>query len=355
LIRKAQESTEKMSKELQPIESQFVMYTSPKGEVKVDVVFQDETIWLSQKKMAALFNVEVNTINYHLKEIFNSGELKESSTIQKIRIVQQEGKREVSREVEFYNLDAIIAIGYRVNSYEATQFRIWATKTLKEFMIKGFVMDDDRLKNGTHFGKDYFDELLERIREIRASERRFYQKITDIYAQCSSDYDSKAPVSKAFYATVQNKLHWAITGQTASEIVKDRVDATKPNAGLKTWKNAPKGKVLKMDVLIAKNFLTEDELKQLNRIVTMYLDYAENQASRQLPITMLDWVKKLDAFLEFNNYSVLQHAGKVQATIAKKLAEAEYEKFRVGQDEGFESDFDQWIKPLIDSDNPKIK
>lgn len=355
MIRKAQESTEKMSKELQPIESQFVMYTSPKGEVKVDVVFQDETIWLSQKKMAALFNVEVNTINYHLKEIFNSGELKESSTIQKIRIVQQEGKREVSREVEFYNLDAIIAIGYRVNSYEATQFRIWATKTLKEFMIKGFVMDDDRLKNGTHFGKDYFDELLERIREIRASERRFYQKITDIYAQCSSDYDSKAPVSKAFYATVQNKLHWAITGQTASEIVKDRVDATKPNAGLKTWKNAPKGKVLKMDVLIAKNFLTEDELKQLNRIVTMYLDYAENQASRQLPITMLDWVKKLDAFLEFNNYSVLQHAGKVQATIAKKLAEAEYEKFRVGQDEGFESDFDQWIKPLIDSDNPKIK
>ena len=290
MIRKAQESTEKMSKELQPIESQFVMYTSPKGEVKVDVVFQDETIWLSQKKMAALFNVEVNTINYHLKEIFNSGELKESSTIQKIRIVQQEGKREVSREVEFYNLDAIIAIGYRVNSYEATQFRIWATKTLKEFMIKGFVMDDDRLKNGTHFGKDYFDELLERIREIRASERRFYQKITDIYAQCSSDYDSKAPVSKAFYATVQNKLHWAITGQTASEIVKDRVDATKPNAGLKTWKNAPKGKVLKMDVLIA-----------------------------------------------------------------KKLAEAEYEKFRVGQDEGFESDFDQWIKPLIDSDNPKIK
>ena len=355
MIRKAQESTEKMSKELQPIESQFVMYTSPKGEVKVDVVFQDETIWLSQKKMAALFNVEVNTINYHLKEIFNSGELKESSTIQKIRIVQQEGKREVSREVEFYNLDAIIAIGYRVNSYEATQFRIWATKTLKEFMIKGFVMDDDRLKNGTHFGKDYFDELLERIREIRASERRFYQKITDIYAQCSSDYDSKAPVSKAFYATVQNKLHWAITGQTASEIVKDRVDATKPNAGLKTWKNAPKGKVLKMDVLIAKNFLTEDELKQLNRIVTMYLDYAENQASRQLPITMLDWVKKLDAFLEFNNYSVLQHAGKVQATIAKKLAEAEYEKFRVGQDEGFESDFDQWIKPLIDSDHPKIK
>jgi hypothetical protein len=279
-----------MSKELQPIESQFVMYTSPKGEVKVEVVFQDETIWLSQKKMAALFNVEVNTINYHLKEIFNSGELKESSTIQKFRIVQQEGKREVSREVEFYNLDAIIAIGYRVNSYEATQFRIWATKTLKEFMIKGFVMDDDRLKNGTHFGKDYFDELLERIREIRASERRFYQKITDIYAQCSSDYDSKSPVSKAFYATVQNKLHWAITGQTASEIVKDRVDATKPNAGLKTWKNAPKGKVLKMDVLIA-----------------------------------------------------------------KKLAEAEYEKFRVGQDEGFESDFDQWIKPLIDSDHPKIK
>ncbi len=341
-----------LTKELQPFESQFVMYTSPKGEVKVEVVFQDETIWLSQKKMSELFNVQVPAINKHLKNIFEERELVENSVISKMETTANDGKKYLTN---FYNLDAIIAVGYRVNSYEATQFRIWATRTLKEFMIKGFVMDDDRLKNGVHFGKDYFDELLERIREIRASERRFYQKITDIYAQCSVDYDSKSPVSQAFYATVQNKLHWAIIGQTASEIIKNRVDATKPNAGLKTWKNAPEGKVLKTDVSIAKNFLTEDELKQLNRIVTMYLDYAENQASRQISMTMSDWIKKLDAFLEFNDYSVLQHAGKVQANVAKKLAEVEYKKFRVGQDEGFESDFDELIKPLIESDNPKIK
>lgn len=248
-----------MSNENQTVESQFLMYTSPKGEVKIDVIFQDETVWLTQKKMAELFNVEVNTINYHLKEIFKSGELDESSVIRKIRITAADGKQYLTN---FYNLDSIIAVGYRVNSYEATQFRIWATKALREYIIKGFVMDDERLKNGVHFGKDYFDELLERIREIRASERRFYQKITDIYSQCSIDYDAKSPLTQTFFATVQNKLHWAITKHTAPELVKERADATLPHMGLKTWKNAPKGKVLKSDVPVAKNYLTEDELKK---------------------------------------------------------------------------------------------
>ncbi len=230
-----------MSKNLQPIESQFLMYTSPKGVVKVEVVFQDETIWLSQKKMGDLFNVEVNTINYHLKEIFKSQELNESSTIRIFRIVQKEGNRDVSREVDFYNLDAIIAVGYRVNSYEATQFRIWATQTLKEFIIKGFVLDDDRLKNGTHFGEDYFRELLERIRAIRASERRIYQQITDIFAQCSIDYDKNSEITQNFYAMIQNKFHYAITGQTAAEIIYNSADSAKPHMGLKTWKQSPDG------------------------------------------------------------------------------------------------------------------
>ena len=336
-----------MSKDLQPIESQFLMYTSPKGAVKIEVVFQDENIWLSQKKMGELFNVESHTITYHLKEIFKSQELDENSTTRKIRVVQKEGDRAVTREIDFYNLDAIIAVGYRVNSYEATQFRIWATQTLKEFIIKGFVMDDERLKNGAHFGKDYFDEVLERIREIRASERRFYQKITDIYAQCSMDYDPKAPITQEFYATVQNKLHWAITGHTASELIKERVDASKPYVGLQTWKNAPKGKILKSDVSIAKNYLTEKELGELNRVVTMYLDYAENQASRQILMRMGDWVERLDAFLAFNHYEVLKNAGKVEAMVAKKLAEAEFEKFRVVQDREFVSDFDNAVNKML--------
>lgn len=337
-----------MSQDLQPIESQFLMYTSPKGAVKIEVVFQDENIWLSQKKMGELFNVESHTITYHLKEIFKSQELDENSTTRKIRVVQKEGNRAVTREIDFYNLDAIIAVGYRVNSFEATQFRIWATQTLKEFIIKGFVMDDERLKKGTHFGKDYFDELLEKIREIRSSERRFYQKITDIYAQCSMDYDPKAPITQEFYATVQNKLHWAITGHTASELIKERVDASKPHAGLQTWKNAPKGKILKSDVGVAKNYLTEDELKQLNRVVSMYLDFAENQASRNVFMKMSDWVEKLDAFLAFNDYDVLKNAGKVQATVAKKLAETEFEKFRVIQDQKFESDFDKAVNKMLE-------
>ncbi|MCB0615358.1 MAG: virulence RhuM family protein [Phaeodactylibacter sp.] len=327
-------------------EGTIIFYESPQGAVKVEIRFEDETFWLTQKKLAELFGVEVQTINYHLKEIFKSGELEEDSTIRKIRIVQQEGKREVSREVDFYNLDAIIAVGYRVNSYQATQFRIWATNVLKEFLIKGFVLDDERLKQGKRFDKDYFDELLERIRAIRASERRFYQKITDLYAEASIDYDSKAPVTQLFYKTVQNKLHWAITGQTAAEIIARRASADKPNMGLTTWKHAPGGKILKSDTHIAKNYLNKNELENLERIVTMYLDYAENQAKRQIPMTMEEWANKLDAFLQFNEYDVLQNAGKVSAKVAKELADKEYEKFNKKQDRLYESDFDKAIKQL---------
>lgn len=327
-------------------EGTIIFYESPQGAVKVEIRFEDKTFWLTQKKLAELFGVEVQTINYHLKEIFKSGELEEDSTIRKIRIVQQEGKREVSREVDFYNLDAIIAVGYRVNSYQATQFRIWATNVLKEFLIKGFVLDDERLKQGQRFDKDYFDELLERIRAIRASERRFYQKITDLYAEASIDYDSKAPITQLFYKTVQNKLHWAITGQTAAEIIARRASAEKPNMGLTTWKHAPGGKILKSDTHIAKNYLNTNELENLERIVTMYLDYAENQAKRQIPMTMEEWASKLDAFLQFNEYDVLQNAGKVSAEVAKKLASQEYKKFKKQQDRLYESDFDKTIKRL---------
>lgn len=327
-------------------ESQIILYTTPKGDVKVEIRFEDETFWLTQKKIAELFGVDVRTVNEHLKNIFESGELQRESTIRKIRIVQQEGNRQVSRELDFYNLDAIIAVGYRVNSYNATQFRIWATNTLKEFIIKGFVLDDERLKQGKKFGKDYFDELLERIRSIRASERRFYQKITDIYAEASIDYDPKSPITQKFYKTVQNKLHWAITGHTAAELIAQRVDATKPNMGLQSWKAAPHGKIMKSDVSVAKNYLNEQELKELERIVSMYLDYAENQAKRQIAMKMQDWVDKLDAFLNFNDYQILKDAGKMSAEVAKKLAEKEYEKFAPIQDRNFESDFDKAIKKL---------
>lgn len=335
-----------MSKELTPQGNEIIFYTTPDGAVHVEVFFQNETFWLSQKKMAELFGVDVRTVNEHLKNIFKTNELSEDATIRKIRIVQKEGSRNVARDVDFYNLDAIIAVGYRVNSYQATQFRIWATKTLREFIVKGFVLDDERLKRGTRFGRDYFDELLERIREIRASERRFYQKITDIYAQCSIDYNPKAEITLLFYKTVQNKLHWAITGKTAPEIIARRADAKKPYMGLQTWKNLPKGKILKTDVSIAKNYLTEKEIKALERIVSMYLDYAENQADRQIPMKMRDWTEKLDAFLKFNEYDMLKDAGKVSHEVAVKLAEKEYEKFRVIQDMTFESDFDKEVKKL---------
>jgi len=325
---------------------EILLYSTPEGSATVEVFFEGETFWLSQKKMSDLFNVETQTINYHLKEIFSSGELLEGSTIRKFRIVQPEGGREIARDITFYNLDAIIAVGYRVNSKEATAFRIWATNTLREYIIKGFVLDDERLKQGKKFGKEYFDELLERIREIRASERRFYQKITDIYAECSIDYDKNSELTQLFYKTVQNKLHWAITGKTAAELIAGRADASKPNMGLTSWKKSPAGKILKSDVSIAKNYLNEKELDDLNRIVVMYLDYAENRAARMIPMTMQDWIEKLDAFLSFNDYEVLKDAGKVSHDVATALAEKEFDKFRVIQDKSFESDFDKEVKKI---------
>ncbi len=322
---------------------EILFYSTPEENANIEVFYEFETFWLSQKKMAELFNVEVNTINYHLKEIFKTGELQENSVIRKFRITASDGK---NYNTNFYNLDAIIAVGYRVNSAEATRFRIWSTNTLREFIIKGFVLDDERMKQGAQFGKDYFEELLERIREIRASERRFYQKITDIYAQCSIDYDPKAEITLTFYKTVQNKLHWAITGQTAAEIVAKRANADLPNMGLTTWKNAPQGKILKTDVSVAKNYMQKDEIDELNRIVSMYLDYAENQAKRNLAMTMSDWVVKLDAFLQFNEYDILTNAGSFRHDVAKRLAEKEFNQFRIGQDKRFESDFDQLTKKI---------
>lgn len=330
-----------------PEQSDFLFYTTDEGDVNVQVFLQDETVWLTQKAMADLFGVVKSTISEHLSNIYESGELEREATVRKFRTVQKEGEREVSRELEYYNLDAIISVGYRVNSHQATQFRKWATKTLKEYLIKGFSLDDERLKQGGKlFGKDYFEELLERVREIRASERRFYQKITDIYAECSIDYDPQAPVTREFYATVQNKLHWAITGQTAAELIKSRADADKPNMGLETWKKAPKGKIIKSDVSTAKNYLSEKELKELNRIVTMYLDFAELQAERQVAMSMKDWIERLDAFLAFNDYEILDNPGKVSASVAKELAEEEYDKFRIEQDRNYESDFDEMVKKL---------
>ena len=344
-----------MSDKLKPQFSDIILYTSPEGDVHVEVFFGDETLWLSQKRIAELFGKDVRTINDHLKNIFDEGELRHEATIRKFRIVQKEGSRDVARDVDFYNLDAIIAVGYRVNSHQATKFRIWATKTLKEFIVKGFVLDDERLKQGNRFGKDYFDELLERIREIRASERRFYQKITDIYQQCSIDYDKDAEITLTFFKTVQNKLHWAITGKTAAQIIAERTNSSKPHMGLQTWRNAPQGKILKTDVTVAKNYLMEKEIKELERIVSMYLDYAENQAARQIPMKMKDWVQKLDAFLRFNEYQILKNAGKVSNAVAKQLAEEEYEKFRVVQDRKFESDFDREVKKVMGSKRRKEK
>ena len=325
-------------------ENKIILYSTADGSVKVNVFFGDETFWLTQKAMSELFDVDVRTISYHLKEIYKSEELTEVATIQDYWIVQKEGNREVKREVAFYSLDAIIAVGYRVNSRQATQFRIWATQTLKEYIIKGFVLNDEMLKNGRPFGKDYFDELLERIKEIRASERRFYQKITDIFAQCSFDYNKDAKITKIFYKTVQNKLHWAITGKTAAEIVAERADSKKTNMGLTTWKNSPHGKILKSDVSIAKNYLNKEEISGLNDIVNMYLDYATNQARRQKLMSMKDWAIKLDAFLQFNEFEVLTDSGRVSAETAKAIAEGEYGKLSKMQDKEYISDFDKEIE-----------
>jgi len=336
----------KMNKNIDSVSS-FILYTSNTGEVKVNVFLEDETIWLTQKSIGELFGVESHTITYHLKEIYNSEELDQDSTTRKIRVVQKEGKRNVTRNLDFYNLDAIISVGYRVNSKEATQFRIWATNTLKEFIVKGFILDDERLKQGNQvFGRDYFDELLERIREIRASERRFYQKITDIYAQCSIDYDPKSIITTTFYKTVQNKLHWAITGNTAAEIISNRADLNKPHMGLTSWKNSPQGKILKSDASIAKNYLTEEEVSELNSLIELYLNFAELQAKRNIPTKMKEWIEILDSFLKINRYDILTHTGNVSHQNALLTTTSEYEKFRVVQDKNFLSDFDSAINKL---------
>ena len=324
-------------------QNRFLLYTAPNGAVKVEVFFKDETVWLTQKALAELFGVKVPAINKHLKHIFESGELKEASVISILETTAADGK---SYQTRYYNLDAIIAVGYRVNSYQATQFRIWATATLREFIIKGFVLDDERLKQGKQvFGKDYFDELLERIREIRASERRFYQKITDIYA-LSADYSPDAPLTKEFFATVQNKLHWAITGQTAAELIYASADAAKVYMGLTTWKHAPEGKILKSDVTVAKNYLNKAHVTELNRIVSAYLDLAENRAERGILMRMADWVSFLNGFLELSNYPILQDKGKVGALEAKLKAEGEYEIYRKRQDLEYISDFDREVKRI---------
>ncbi len=321
--------------------SEIILYTSPDGAAKVEVTHEDETFWLPQKRMADLFGVDVRTVSEHLQNIFGSNELEEISVIRNFRITAADGK---SYDTKHYALDAIIAVGYRVNSKQATQFRIWATNTLKEFVIKGFVLDDERLKLNKRFGKDYFDELIERIREIRASERRFYQKLMDLYEQASIDYDPKADITRTFFKVVQNKLHWAVSGMTAAEIIAERADADKPSMGLTTWKNAPGGKILKSDVGTAKNYLIEQEIKDLNRVVEQYLLYAEDQAARQIPMKMTDWVQRLDAFLKFNERDVLTNPGKVSMEVAQQLAVEQYDQFRVKQDQAFESDFDRVVK-----------
>lgn len=327
---------------------EFLLYKGPDGKVHFEVYLHDETLWLTQKKLAELFDVNVPAISKHLQNIYNEGELQKEATVSKMEIVQKEGNRNVTRQREFYNLDAIIAVGYRVNSKRATHFRIWATQILKEYIIKGFAMDDERLKNPQNvFGKDYFEEQLARIRDIRSSERRFYQKITDIYAQCSADYDVNDQITKDFFATVQNKLHWAITGQTVAEIIYSRAISSQRNMGLTNWKNSPKGKIRKTDVGIAKNYLNKKELDGLNRIVTMYLDYAENQARKGYVMYMKDWIKKLDAFLQFNDEEILKHKGKVSHEVAKAVAETEFEKFRVIQNRNYESDFDKEVKKQL--------
>jgi len=324
--------------------SDFILYTSQDGEVRVDVFVNDETVWLTQKALQDLFDRSKSTVSEHISNVFKEGELEENQVVRKFRTTADDGKE---YEVSYYNLDVIISVGYRIKSQRGTQFRIWATKTLKEFIIKGFVLDDKRLKQGGQvFGKDYFEELLERIREIRASERRFYQKITDIYAQCSIDYDLKSDLTINFYKTVQNKLHWAITGNTAAEIIHNRANAENPNMGLTTWKNLPEGKILKSDINIAKNYLSEKEISELNRLVELYLNFAELQAERNIPMKMNEWVEALDSFLKINRYDLLNNPGSVSHEKAIEKAETEYSKYRKVQDQEFISDFDKTIKKI---------
>ncbi len=328
-------------------EFQFLMYQSADEDISVNAVIRDETIWLTQKSMAKLFDVDVPAISKHLSNIYDEGELMRDSTISKMEIVQQEGTRQVKREQNFYNLDAIISVGYRVNSRRATQFRIWATSVLKEYMIKGFAMDDERLKQGkTAFGKDYFRELLERVRSIRASERRIWQQITDIFAECSIDYDKDAKVTHEFYAMVQNKFHYAIVGQTAAEIVYTKADRTKENMGLTTWKHAPEGRILKSDVLIAKNYLEEKQIRQLERAVTGYFDYIEDLVERENTFTMEEFAASVNEFLAFRKYDILRDKGKISRKMEKEKATAEYVEFNKTQK--ITSDFDKEIKKLLE-------
>ena len=321
------------------LSSNILLYKTAQGEARIEVIFNSETFWMSQKRMADLYNVDVSTINYHLKEIFKSGELTESSVIRKIPITANDGK---DYNTLVYNLDAIIAVGYRVNSYQATQFRIWATSVLKEFIIKGYALDDDRLKQGKHFGKDYFDDLLERIREIRTSERRYYQKITDIYAECSADYDAKSESTKLFFKMVQNMMHLAVTHRTAAEIVYERADSEMPHMGLTTWKKAPDGRVQKSDTIVAKNYLSDKELSQLNLITTAYLDMAESRAERHIISTMEDWKNFLSKFLKAYDYEPCDTTGKVSQEEARDKAYSEYEKYKLIQDKSYISDFDRF-------------
>ncbi|PWF22059.1 virulence RhuM family protein [Corticimicrobacter populi] len=322
--------------------SEFLIFTGQAGEQSIEARYEDETLWLSQKLMAELFGVDVRTISEHLKNIFASQELAAEAVIRKFRITASDGK---NYQTQFYNLDAIISVGYRVNSLRATQFRQWATGVLREFAIKGYVLDRQRMENGSFLGEDYFERLLAEIREIRLSERRFYQKITDIYAT-SVDYNKDAPTTKTFFAKVQNKLHYAIHGHTAAELIRKRADSSKPHMGLTSWASAPEGKILKTDVAVAKNYLTKDELDSLGRIVNAYLELAEDRARRKIPMSMEDWSKRLDAFLEFDEREVLQNSGKISAKLAQTHAESEFEKYRIVQDRLFESDFDKAVKKL---------
>jgi hypothetical protein len=335
------------------ISSRVLIYKTNQGETRVEVLFNGRTFWLTQKRMADLYDVDVSTVNYHLGNILETGELKESAVIRKIPITAADGK---DYDTMIYNLDAIIAVGYRVNSYKATQFRIWATEVLREFIIKGFVLDDERLKQGKHFGQDYFDDLLERIREIRTSERRYYQKITDVYAECSADYDPKSETTQLFFKIVQNMMHWAVTHQTAAEIIYNRADAEQPHMGLTTWKNAPEGRVQKSDTTVAKNYLSDKEVTALNRISNAFLDLAEDRADRQLLTTMAEWKEQLERFLGMYNYEVLEGAGTVTVEEAKEKAYEEYDKFRLIQDREYLSDFDKEVRNwkqlgLFDDDN----
>ena len=324
------------------LESNILLYKTAQGETRIEVIFNSETFWMSQRRMAMLFGVDVRTINYHIGQIYEAGELDKAATIRKIGIVHTEGSRDVERAPLFYNLDVIIAVGYRVNSYQATQFRIWATSVLKEFVIKGYVLDDERLKQGKHFGKDYFDDLLERIREIRTSERRYYQKITDIYAECSADYDANAESTKLFFKMVQNMMHLAVTKHTAAEIIYERADAGMPHMGLTTWKKAPDGRVQKSDTVVAKNYLSDEEVSQLNMITTSFLDFAESRARRRIVTTMEDWKNRLQQFLATMDYEANPSAGKVSQEEAREKAYSEYEKFKLIQDRSYISDFDRF-------------